>query len=422
VPLPYDTVPDASWDHLGSWAGLPRGQLWAYDIPFALAPAGGESLVSRPVKLRKPIAGAAAVVLAYSAGSGPRPAVLFAGGTRAAVDPSLEALAWRAWPPIYTARLLMAPVPVRGKKVVGIDPGGRAVWAMSLLGAAPSAPALAALASGRAPAPWGRMAEANRGPLAALRQGAAEWQRTQRLERAIAQLGRAAARVRQGSFAVLPPAPHDSTNLLVRAGLPQRGVMLSPDQLIDPAFFNARRFPVALYADGEEYLHTVHTPGDAADAVVRYVHEGGTLLLLAPGPFPMYVARGPGFSRPDPLTVRLGLPLYNAIETPPHDRLAIAMVPGQTVLRGVPPSLPYPPGDPRLRSIDRRRVPPEAKYTPIYTVRGASGQDYGDAAGLIEFPNGGGRILYVWGGLLRDPDHDFPIAEAAVRSLIQAAR
>jgi hypothetical protein len=106
----------------------------------------------------------------------------------------------------------------------------------------------------------------------------------------------------------------------------------------------------------------------------------------------------------------------------PNDRLTLTQAPNQTVLRGVPATLPYPPGDPRLRSINWQRLAAEAKYTPIYTVRGASGQSYGDAAGLVEFPDGRGRILYLWGGLLRDPDHDFPIAQAAVRTLIQTLR
>jgi hypothetical protein len=395
VPLPYDTVPDTSWDHLDSWAGLPRGQLWTYGVPFALAPTVSRSIVTHPTPLARPLAGAGTVVLAYSAGSGPLPALRFADGTRATVDAALEALMWRGWPPVYTARLLVAPVRVSGKRVTGIDPGGRAVWALTALPGSPPP---------------------------ALRQGAMEWQRERRSEQAIAQLGQEVGRVREGTFAVLPPEPRDTTNLLIRAGLPERGVRLTPDQLVDPAFFNPRRFPAALYADGEEYLDTVHSPGDAAGAVERYVHEGGTLLLLAPGPFPMYYAQGPGMNRPAPLPNRLGLPLTNAIETMPEDRLTLVRAPDEAILDGIPASLPYPSGDPRLRSVDRQRLPAGARYQPIYTVQGAGGRSYGDAAGLVELPQGQGKMLYVWGGLLRDPEHDFPIAEAAVRYLAGITR
>jgi hypothetical protein len=78
-------------------------------------------------------------------------------------------------------------------------------------------------------------------------------------------------------------------------------------------------------------------------------------------------------------------------------------------------------GEARLRSTDRQQLPVGARYPPIYTIQGASGRSYGDAAGLVELPQGQGKILYVWGGLLRDLEHDFPIAEAAVRYLMRTA-
>jgi len=401
TPLPYDTSPEMSWDRLDSWAGLPRGELWAFGIPFVLAYQGEKSIVTKPFALEKPIS-SDAIALFYSADGGPLPAVVLDDGTRETVDTSYEAIAWRAWPPIYTARLLVAPVIVGGKAVTGIDPGGRAVWAMTALHL-----------------PGDRIARI----MNALKEGASQWQQLQREEKAIRELKSEVAGVPEGSFAILPPRPGGpATSLILRAGLAKRGVMLTPEQSIDPAFFNARRFPAALYAGGEDYLHTVRAPGDAADTVVRYVREGGTLLLLSPGPFPMYYANGPGFHRAEPLTDRLGIPIYNAIETAPQDKLTVKMTPDQSFLPGLPPAFPYPPGDPRLRSIDRSRLPAGSRYTPICTIVGESGQNYGDAGGLVELPGGQGRILYLWGGLLRDPTHGSAITQAAVRFLIRAAR
>ncbi|MGC8743154.1 MAG: hypothetical protein ACP5T0_04675 [Verrucomicrobiia bacterium] len=72
----------------------------------------------------------------------------------------------------------------------------------------------------------------------------------------------------------------------------------------------------------------------------------------------------------------------------------------------------------RLRAILRNRIPKEAKYTPIATVVGESGKDYGDAAGLIEFPNGG-RVLYIASVLQLDPINGFEIRRSIAEYLIK---
>ncbi|MBU6400772.1 MAG: hypothetical protein KGS61_10665, partial [Verrucomicrobia bacterium] len=404
VPLPYDAVADTDWAHLDSWSGLWRGTLWADGIEFGLASSRGPSTVTQPVRFAQPIPSGSQAALLYSAGDGPLPALIDAAGRRRPVDRSTEALAWRAWPPIYTAKLLVATVPTDGQPLIGLDPGSRSVWALSVLrkSVGPAAESLAEVRT-------------------ALQGGAAVWQRQQRDERTVAELRTEVARLAEKPVAVLPPDPSGpAMNLAQRAGLIQHAVELTPAELIDPTVFNARRFPVAVYAGGEDYVQTVRQSGDAAEAIVRYVNQGGTLLLLSPLPWPMYYATGPGFHRPQPLTGRLGLPLFDAFETAPGDTLEVVAAAGQAILGGVPDQFTFPAGDARLRAIDRAKMPAGAKYASLYRVTGASGKDYGDAAGLVELANGG-RILYVWGGLLRDADQGLTISRASLDFLVRTA-
>ena len=403
--LPYDVRPDTDWDHLDSWAGLARGPRWAYGIEFTLADREQNSAVTKPMAFAQPLPASDYVALLYSSGSGERPTVLTTEGRKLTVDSQTEALAWRAWPPIYRAKLLVGWIETKGQTVRGLNPAGRTVFAVSSL---PT-----------------KRATASQSEIAAIREalatGSKEWLRMQRQEKMVAELRSESASMPSGSLAVLPPNPAGpAVGLASRAGLLKRSVILRPEQLIDPAQFNPRRFPVALYAGSEDYVHTVREAGDAADAIVRYVKDGGTLLLLSGQPWPMNYATGPGFHRSEPLTGRLGLPLYIAVETAPEDKLSVQKVAGQKVLNDVPDQFPYPSGDPRLRSINRARIPAAVHYSPIYHVIGASGKNYGDAAGLIEFP-GGGRVLYLWCGLMRDTDQGSAITQAALRYLIHQA-
>lgn len=406
VRLPYDSQPDTNWDHLDSWAGVPSGQIWSYGTPFHLAASTGKCMVAKPAKLPKPVRGVQSLMLVYSAGEGSAPSVILSDGSRLGVDTQLEAMAWRAWPPVFTSRLVVAPVEVGGKTVTGIDPRSRSVWAMTVSRPSTSQTGDSTTDAGRA-----------------LAEGAKEWQASRADEQKMTNLRNAASRVPDGTVAVLPPnAMGPANDFLQRAGLLKRAVALTPEQMVDPAFFNPKRFPVAIHASNAAYVHTVKQPGDGADAIVRYVKEGGTLLLCVPGAgFPLYIATGPGFSRGEPLTDRVGMPIDMPLEESHPEKLVFRAAAGQTVLRDVPVEFPWPPGDTRLRTVGKDRLPEGAKYTPIYTVYGASGKSYGDSAGLVELPNGGGKILFVYGLMTAAPDGGPSIARAAVRFLVDSA-
>ena len=65
-------------------------------------------------------------------------------------------------------------------------------------------------------------------------------------------------------------------------------VYLTPEQMVDPGFFNAESFPVALYLGGERYWQTVREAEDGDAALQRHLDDGGRLLVLPYGPLPFF--------------------------------------------------------------------------------------------------------------------------------------
>jgi hypothetical protein len=416
VPLAYDNVLNTNWEETSSFAGLWRGLRWIDGVPFVLPPAGGRDVVTRfPARFPKPISGAHTVYVLYQAqpqegGAVALPIFLLDNGAITPPNGVTQALAWRAWPPIYTQRLLVAAFAVpSGRQIVALQASiGQRVLAVTALPDGPQAEA------------WEAQVNAD------LQRGAAEWQALQAADDLAKEMQRLSLRLPEKTVAILPPESGASpiNAMLMRGGFRKRTAALTPEQLIDPARFNAQKFPAALYLDGEDYVDTVKTPGDGAEALARYVREGGTLVLLASQPYPLYYGTGPnGEHKAEPLLPRLGLPLTNAIESEPEEKRTVRQVIGQQGLIDIPDSFPYPEGDPRLRSVDTAHLPPGAAYTPIYRVRGATGTDYGDAAALIELPSSGGRrgrILYISNVLLRDPENGPRVQRAVLRWLVNA--
>ena len=87
---------------------------------------------------------------------------------------------------------------------------------------------------------------------------------------------------------------------------------------MDSNQFNATRYPLAFYLGGENYVKTVNTTGDGKTAVTQYLAGGGTLVILASGPFPFYYGYGPADAAgpADPLLPAYGLNIVG-FETPP---------------------------------------------------------------------------------------------------------
>ncbi|MHB0999199.1 MAG: hypothetical protein ACYC27_08130 [Armatimonadota bacterium] len=403
IKLPFDTIPDTNWNNLDSWAGVPSGELWSYGIPFNLAESFNKSMLVGKSQLSKSVADADTIFLLYSDGDGPAPSLIFDDGSKKSVDSTHESLAWRAWPPIYTSRLLVSSIETNGKTVVGIDPGSCVVAAMTIT-------------------------RSNNGTSVeecknALAEGSKEWRKIKVQEDKVAKLRKNASKVADGVVAILPPSPlGPSYDFLQRAGLTSRSVALTPEQLVEPGFFTPERFPVAFYASNGYYTHTVKTPGDGADAIVKYVKDGGTLIMCPPSAaFPMYLANGPGFTRGEPLVDRLGIPIGFVFEDKHPEKVFFKANPDQSVLNDVPAEYPWPYGDTRLRVIAKDEIPEGSVYTSIYSVVGESGKNYGDSAGMVDLPGNGGRILFIYGLMTAEQENGSSVASAAIQFLIDSA-
>jgi len=210
-----------------------------------------------------------------------------------------------------------------------------------------------------------------------------------------------------GKIAVLPLNQSGPMgNFAAATGLDQKWDLLSEQQFVSPTQFNAARYPLAFYLGSENYVKTVNTNGDGQLAVTRYLTNGGTLVVFATGPFPFYYGYGPN-DQPgpaDPLLPTYGLSIIG-FETPPPG-MYMQRFTNQAILRSVPSTFAFPPGDSRLRAIDPTAVSATHRYQPLVRARLVSGATYGDAAMFIAFGTGaakGGKILYVWTSLLTGP-------------------
>jgi len=101
----------------------------------------------------------------------------------------------------------------------------------------------------------------------------------------------------------------------------------------------------------------------------------------------------------------LGLPIQVNFETPPAG-IVMQRYTNQSILLSVPATFAFPPGDQRLRAVNRSSVSVANRYLPLIKAVVPQGADYGDAAAFIAFGTGaatGGKVLYIWSTLLSGP-------------------
>jgi hypothetical protein len=116
----------------------------------------------------------------------------------------------------------------------------------------------------------------------------------------------------------------------------------------------------------------------------------------------------------------LGLP-FQVFEVAPAG-IVMQRYTNQSVLLSVPDVFPFPPGDPRLRAINRGSLSAAHRYLPLIKALVPQGTDYGDAAAFIAFGTGpatGGKMLYVWSTLLSGPQGQ-PVMVDAVSWIVNA--
>src|SRR5581483_6340930 len=210
-----------------------------------------------------------------------------------------------------------------------------------------------------------------------------------------------------GRIALLPLSTAGAgANFAAATGLRDKWDVLTESQFVDINRFNATRYPLAFYLGSENYVKTVVTSGDGKAAITKYLAGGGTLVVLATGPFPFYYGYGPS-DQPgpaDPLLPALGMPFQGFEQAPPG--VFMQRYTNQTILQSVPVQFAFPPGDQRLRAVTGSAVSSLNRYVPFIKAIDADRNYYGDAAVFMAFGSGpakGGKVLYVWDTLLSGP-------------------
>ncbi|MFW6169763.1 MAG: endo-1,3-alpha-glucanase family glycosylhydrolase [Planctomycetota bacterium] len=210
-------------------------------------------------------------------------------------------------------------------------------------------------------------------------------------------------------IAVLPGYENDVVFWLAEAGVALDE--LSWRDVTSPDRFNARKFPVVLYAGYEDYRRTHSDQGDVDQHVTRYLKEGGMLVAMPSGPFPFYYnQKGETVNS----AARFGLPVMSGVgnpvnaptgwETPPEG-LDFTFHFQTEKLEGISATAPFPEeGDARWRPISDQSLKDEDVYIPLATLRDDTGRYWGDGIAYVEHratAPPGGKGLYVW---MRMPD------------------
>ncbi|MGA2066724.1 MAG: hypothetical protein ABSG86_17235 [Thermoguttaceae bacterium] len=394
------------WDDTASFAGLWPGRHWAWGVPFDVPLAEEDATplaLGRPCTLRLP-AGAASIYLVFAPG-GPAGTLRVErpGKPAAVVAPADCAMAWRSWPPCFRQKILMARLDASGGDALEIIPEDSQLLAVTVLTDASQEPRLRQV----------------------FQTGKGECQAMLAEERKIRALAVRAQRARADHIAILPAKTLAGPVVAAmrRSGLMKKCRQLTPAEMLDPDLLTARRFPVLLNLGGEEYAGTIRRAGDGGEAILRYLRSGGSIVMLTSGPLPFYYDTLDGPPRVRSLTPQMGLPIGLGFEQPPPGGpLEIRWNSEQKLITGMPAAIAFSPrAELRLRSIARQEVSPDAVYTPIFTVTGPGGTRYGDAAAEARFIRGpfrGGRLIYVWSGLLGDRQLGSDIIEQMLNFLI----
>lgn len=181
---------------------------------------------------------------------------------------------------------------------------------------------------------------------------------------------------------------------------------VSWEDVLDNRRFNARRFPVVIYAGYESYRQTVKKRGDVDEALVRYLTEGGLLMALASGPYPFFYN---GSRRAVGSAAKFGIPLAGSgipgartlggwESPPPGVKLAFAI--DSEVLKGLPRQAAFPAaGDLRWRPVVGARLAEGDIYLPLAQLKDSAGRHYGDGIVYIEHkssPPKNGKNIYAW--------------------------
>lgn len=406
---PGERLPNA-WDDTASFAGLWPGKHWAWGVPFDVPLAAEDAAplaLGRPCTLRLPARAVSLHVFFAPGGPAGTVRVERPGKPAVTVAPADCAIAWRSWPPCFRRKILMARLDASGDDALQIIPEDSHLVAVTTVADASQERRLRQL----------------------FQTGQAECQAALAEEQKIGELAARVAKARPDRIAILPAKTLAGpvVSVMRRSGLMKKCRLLTPAEMLDPQVLSAEKFPVLLDLGGEEYAGTVRRAGDGGEAILRYLRSGGTIMMLTSGPLPFYYDTLDGPLHVRSLTPQMGMPIAAGFESPPQgSSLEIRWNAAQKLIGGMPAATAFSPrAEMRLRAIRREDVSPEAVYTPIFSVVGADGTCYGDAAAEAHFTRGpfrGARLLYVWSGLLGDRQIGLAIIEQMLDLLIAASQ
>ena len=185
--------------------------------------------------------------------------------------------------------------------------------------------------------------------------------------------------------------------------------LLTPEELIDPAIFSVKTYPILLNIDeSETYYKTVKMPNDAYRSLVDFVKQGGCLVHLASG-FPAYYGyelqeqRWRRTTTPPRLNDTLAMKILSpgdrsggalSFELPDNStsELYFELNTNTPYSRGLPARVDFPLNpDARFRPIVPDTTTTSTLFTPIYWLRSVAGQNFGAAMAVIDYSGSGFR-------------------------------
>jgi hypothetical protein len=214
--------------------------------------------------------------------------------------------------------------------------------------------------------------------------------------------------------------------------------ILSVDEYYNPDIFNAKRFPVAIYAGGQGFMHTYKTPGDGEKILIDYMKNKGFLMCFSTiGSYPficklewngkLWEDKGPDFF--DTYSKKLEIFISGAgrkmgdslglEQVPSGEELSFEFNPYQKIFKCFLPksSIEFTKSMGYLawRPVSEVGLPSEDIFVPVLVLKNQFGKPYGPGIAYIEHrckPFSGAKFIYVWGTLFESEYADGIISDA----------
>jgi len=404
--LPCNTTLDTSWENGLSWAGLTDGVHFAWGVPFRIwtGEKTAVDLAKGPITIKSSHKLADLFLFAASSPNAPSVKITYTDGTTHRQQLGLHLPALSSGP-IRNWQIDLYPVTLQrpDTAIASIEVSGDTLLFAMTMCRSENAAFQAALAK----------VETQRKAKEAEARAARE--HAQAVERMVPDTrAEVAVATRRKTLSIGFLPPHEAYTDILRTACSALGVppvLLSPQEVIDPQRFNARRYPIVVYSSGETFLHTVAQPGDAASAVKRYLAEGGCLVVAAYG-YPLFYAtrfhegryeRIEG-TRHGETCAALEIPIAYHTIPPLEEMPSFKLAPDQQAFTHLPARFRYDRTAGTLyRPMARQGLPAADVLRPLIALEDGKGQEHGLVAAVVEHnceTYKGGRTIFLWGNIL----------------------